>query len=100
MRWHRTLWFSVVLALTFISSLAHAQMRVSAAPAGPAKAVALAAIQQADHPCGTVNDAVRTQDGGIRAVCSNGEVYRVFTVQGKTVAMKCSAVVKLGVSGC
>jgi hypothetical protein len=40
------------------------------------------------------------KDGSIRAVCSNGEAYRVFTVKGMTVAMKCSAAAKLGVSGC
>ena len=41
---------------------------VTPAPEGTAKAVALAAIQDAEHPCGTVSDAIRHQDGSIRAV--------------------------------
>ena len=100
MRWHRLPPLPIALALMCTASFADAQMKVTPAPAGPPKEVALAAIQDADHPCGTVVEAVRTQDGGIRAVCSNGELYRVFTVQGRTVAMRCSAARKLGVSGC
>lgn len=73
---------------------------VGPAPSGSARMVASAAIQDADHPCGRVTDAFRTDTGGIRATCSNGEIYRVFTVQGRTVAMKCSAAVAMGISGC
>ena len=94
-----TLLMLVVVAVE-IPSPVHGQMNISPAPQGNPKAVATLAITDADHPCGTVRDAVRLNDGGIRAVCSNGEAYRVFTVQGKVVAMRCSAAAKLGVSGC
>jgi hypothetical protein len=86
--------------ITAMTPLAHGQAQIGPAPPGPAKAVAATAIRDADHPCGTVFDAIRLDSGGIRATCSNGETYRVFTVQGKVVAMRCSAVAKLGVSGC
>jgi hypothetical protein len=57
------------------------------------------AINDAGHPCGSVANAVRPPSGGIHAACSNGETYRIFTLQGKTVAMRCSAVRSLGIEG-
>lgn len=78
----------------------HSQTKIGPAPAGSPKTVAAAAIRDADHPCGNVRDAIRLDTGGIRAVCSNGETYRIFTVDGKVVAMRCSAAARLGVSGC
>ena len=89
---------ALFLGFTLVSTV-HAQT-IGPAPKGPAEQVAIAAIKDADHPCGTVVRAARTDSGGIRAVCSNGETYRVFTVDGRLVAMKCSAAAKLGVSGC
>ncbi len=50
------------------------------APQGAPKSIATAAIQDADHPCGAVLDAIRLSDGSIRAVCSNGEAYLVFSL--------------------
>ncbi len=50
------------------------------APQGAPKSIATAAMKNADHPCGTVLDAVRLSDGSIRAVCSNGEAYLVFSL--------------------
>src|SRR5262245_48586608 len=92
-----TMGFALLLT---VSSAAHGQTRIGPAPAGSPKLVAAAAIKDADHPCGRLLDAVRLPEGSIRAVCSNGEAYRIFTVDGKVVAMKCSAAARLGVSGC
>jgi hypothetical protein len=64
------------------------------------RAIAASAISAAGHPCGTVTSAARTPSGGIRAVCSNGDTYRIVEVQGKTLAMRCSAVKAIGVEGC
>jgi hypothetical protein len=89
---------ALFLGFTLVGSV-HAQA-IGPAPKGPAEQVAMAAIKDTGHPCGTVVRAARTDNGGIRAVCSNGEAYRVFTVNGQLVAMKCSAAAKLGVSGC
>lgn len=74
----------------------------SAAPIGGPEQVAAAAIEDAGHPCGEISAAVRVpKDGSILAVCTNGERYRVFTMERVgTVAMKCSAAEKLGVKGC
>jgi len=95
----RMLGIGLVVAMG-IAPPAHTQITITPAPPGAPKPIAAAAIRDADHPCVTVLVAVRLADGSIRAVCSNGEVYRIFTVQGKVVAMKCSAAAKLGVSGC
>ena len=62
--------------------------------------IATTAITDADHPCGVVVNASRLKDGSIRAVCSNGEAYRVSVLQGGLVALRCSAAARLGVSGC
>ncbi len=50
------------------------------APQGAPKSIATAALKDADHPCGAVLDAIRLSDGSIRAVCSNGEAYLVFSL--------------------
>jgi hypothetical protein len=50
------------------------------APQGAPKSIAIAAIKDTDHPCGAVLDAIRLSDGSIRAVCSNGEAYLVFSL--------------------
>ena len=42
--------------------------------------------------CPTVTLAERISDGTIAADCSNGERFRIFVFQGKTLAMRCSAV--------
>jgi hypothetical protein len=94
----RTTAATLFLGFTLVSSV-HAQT-IGPAPKGPAEQVAMAALTDAGHPCGTVVRATRTDSGGIRAVCSNGEAYRVFTVNGQLVAMKCSAAAKQGVSRC
>jgi hypothetical protein len=73
---------------------------IGAAPKGSATQVAAAAIKDADHPCGRVVQAMRRDSGDIRAICSNGEAYRVFAIEGRTVALRCSAAARLGVSGC
>ena len=91
---------TLAVALNMASSPVYGQAKIGPAPPGDPKSVASAAIREADHPCGRVLDAVRLNTGGIRAVCSNGDAYRVFTVEGKVVAMKCSAAARLGISGC
>lgn len=95
-----TLTLIATLLATKTTAHAQTQMTVGPAPAGPPKSVAAAAIKDADHPCGIVSSATRLDSGGIRAVCSNGEAYRIFTVQGRVVAMRCSAAARIGVSGC
>jgi len=90
---------AVLVAGSF--TLAHAQLPATGpAPAGKPETVALAAIKAAEHPCPKVVSAERLKDGAVRAVCSNGESFRVFGFQGEVVAMNCSAARKLGVAGC
>lgn len=78
----------------------HGQVAIGAAPLGEPKIVAASAIRDAGHPCGKVLSAVRRSEGDVRAVCSNGETYRIFTVKGEAIAMRCSAAAKIGVTGC
>jgi hypothetical protein len=60
--------------------------------------IATMAIRDADHPCGTVTSAVRSPRGtGIWALCSNGERYGIIEIQGKTLAMRCSALKAMGI---
>jgi hypothetical protein len=47
---------------------------------GAPQSIATAAMKDSDHPCGAVLDAIRLSDGSIRAVCSNGEAYLVFSL--------------------
>ena len=70
---------------------------------GNAVAVAQAVIrdnfERSDCPSVTTAQRVGV-DGSIKAACSNGETFRVFRLNGKAVAMKCSAAARLGVAGC
>lgn len=89
---------SLIAGLTF-SHRPFAQS-VGPAPSGDPKKVATTVIKTAEHPCPRVTAAQRSEDGGIRASCSNGELYRVFSVQSNPVALRCSEARKLGVKGC
>jgi hypothetical protein len=77
-----------------------AAAQVGTAPYGEPKKVAADVIAKAEHPCGRVTAAVRTNDGGILAQCSNGERYLIATINGMPFALKCSAARKLGVNAC
>src|SRR5450631_2592779 len=85
-----------------------ASVAFGAAPEGEPKTVAWRIIQANFEPkdCPKITSASRLGDGSIRAACSNGETYRISTVfdgkRGKMLelAMKCSAAVKYGVTGC
>lgn len=93
---------ALLITAVLLAAPAAAQVVPLAAPAGDAAAVAGSAILAAEHPCGKVASASRLRDGTIRALCSNGEAYRVMRVKGmaETVALKCSAAAKLGISDC
>lgn len=88
-----------IALLAFASSAALAQT-IGPAPSGDPKAVASRAIADAEHPCPKVKAATRNSDGSVSAVCSNKEDYRVFSIDGKAITMRCSAARKMGVSGC
>jgi RNA polymerase subunit RPABC4/transcription elongation factor Spt4 len=62
--------------------------------------VATGAIRDAGHPCALVTSSSKMSDGSIRALCSNGESYRVSLIGGRFVAMRCSAARQLGITGC
>lgn len=91
-------WLILALCvMTFASALA---ATMGPAPTGDPKAVSVRAIAAAKHPCPTVVRASRNPDGSVSAVCSNKEDYRIFSLDGQSIVMKCSEVRKLGVSGC
>ncbi len=75
---------------------------MSPAPAGDAAAVSLRIIHDnfAGRTCPRIRQARRLSDGSIRTTCSNGEAFRVFTLDGEAVALRCSAAAELGIQGC
>lgn len=76
---------------------------VSLPPGSPTE-VARRAINENGRVCGALTSATALNDGTIRAVCSNGQSYRVFAVEKDAqvvlLAMDCEAARRLGVSGC
>jgi hypothetical protein len=86
------------LIATFSTIVCGAGVSVGPAPSGDAKAVAAKALREAEHPCPKVTSATRAQDGSIKAYCSNHEDYLIASLNGTTIAMRCSAARKLGVS--
>ncbi len=95
--------FSILIGVVGLMILVNSGGRDESKPAplteNPEIRIATIAINGAEHPCGTVVSATRSA-GGIRALCSNGETYAIVEIQGKTLAMRCSAVRALGIEGC
>lgn len=79
-----------------------AQIRTEPAPAGNEFLIAYAAITDAGQSCPKLSSANRLKDGSIRALCSNGQAYRISRIRGyaKTVSMSCSAAASMGIGGC
>jgi hypothetical protein len=90
--------FVLVTVAMAWSAPAFAQFQFEKAAAGDPVIVAFSVINSKfeDEDCPSVKGANRLSDGSILAVCSNGERFRV----GADIAMKCSAVEKLGIAGC
>jgi tetratricopeptide (TPR) repeat protein len=69
------------------------------APDGDPKVVARSVISLDFDPpdCPSVARAARLEDGSIIAACSNGETFRIFALQDKQLALRCSAADHLGI---
>src|SRR6266536_1412987 len=79
------------LIAAFSTIACGASVSVGPAPAGDAKVVATKALRDAEHPCPRVTSATRAQDGSIKAYCSNREDYLIASLNGSTIALRCSA---------
>ena len=94
----------VYLALVcWLAFAVPAYAQLEAAPDGEPTMVAQHAIERAGFQgrvCSLVVSAQRVGDGSIKAICNDQETFRVFSVGGKALAMRCSAARKLGVEGC
>ena len=94
----------VVVAITIFFCLPANAIDTGPAPAGNPFVVALKLIRDnfEKSDCPSVTKAKRIGDGSIKASCSNGETFRIFTVVqlNKAVAMKCSVAKEMGVPGC
>ena len=84
------------------SNFALAKMTLGPAPEGDPITVSAKVIHSNFDrgTCPKVVESIRMRDGGLRAVCSNAEVFRVFVVNSKTIAMRCSVANAIGVEGC
>lgn len=88
---------AALLIAMFSTVVGGAGVSVGPAPSGNAKDVATRVLREAEHPCPKVTSATRAQDGSIKAYCSNREDYLIASLNGATVALRCSAARKLGV---
>jgi hypothetical protein len=71
------------------------------APDGDPAKIALQAIKDAGHACGSIRTASRAEDGSIATVCTAGQRYRITSLSnGIAYPMNCTEVDKLGISGC
>ena len=93
---------AAIVAATASATATRAQTTViGPAPSGDPVKVAGKMISDAEHPCPALRSAVRLDDGSIRAVCSNGETYRLGTINGRDMALRCSVAAKLlGIKDC
>ena len=75
---------------------------IGPAPSGDADAIATKVIKDNFdvRDCPKIVQAGRDGDGSIKAKCSSGEEFRIFTLKGKAMATKCSAIKAMGIDGC
>lgn len=92
----------VATAVTALMTTSLACAQFSRAPNGESAEVAQQIIQDnfSSDACPLVVDARRLGDGTITATCNNDETFRVFSMNGTGVAMRCAAARELGISGC
>jgi hypothetical protein len=92
----------VVTALYVSMPPTLAQVGIGPAPDGEPTVVAQGIIRENFDPpdCPLVTRAFRLGDGSIKSFCNNGESYRIFSINAKNYAMRCSVVNKLGPAGC
>jgi hypothetical protein len=90
---------AAVIGFLAFTDAGFAQMRP--APDGESAVIAQRIIMENFDPpdCPLVIQAVRLGDGSIKALCNNRETYRIFSVNSKNLAMRCSVANKLG-AGC
>lgn len=93
---------AVTIAATLLMSSALAYAQFSRAPNGEPAEVAQQIIQDnfPSDACPLVVDARRLGDGTITATCNNDETFRVFSLDGNGVAMRCAAARQMGITGC
>jgi Flp pilus assembly protein TadD len=96
---YRTAVLAGFLTFAAVPALA-AQLSVEPAPEGDPKVVAAAVISQTFDTsyCPSVARARRLDDGSIKAACSNGEIFWIFAIRNKPLALRCSIAESLGVS--
>lgn len=99
MRARGLVWMTLACLFSFPIN---AQVQVGPAPNGDAAVIALRVILENFDPpdCPKIQSAYRMHDGGIHAVCTNQEIFRVFSVNGQDIAMRCSALRRMGISAC
>ena len=102
----RTVTLATVLALLAAGPIATARAQappsIGAAPAGNPVTIAQRAIHAnfERSVCDHVTQAQRLPNGSIHSTCDTGEVFRVFEIGGRVVAMRCAAAARYGVEGC
>jgi hypothetical protein len=90
--------FSIISGV--LVSLPVAAQDLGAAPLGDPGVVATQVLVNAKHPCPKIKAAQRNSDGTISALCTNNEDYRLFSLDGKPIAMRCSVIREMGIGGC
>jgi hypothetical protein len=91
----------LAIVLTGIAAAAPAaSSRVNPAPSGDPLEIASDALAQAKSSCGKVIKATRFKDGVVEAICSSGDRYLVFTLNGITMTKRCTFATTLGIHDC
>lgn len=93
---------ALLAASPFAAASAQAQPSIGAAPPGNPVTIAQRAIHAnfERSVCEHVTRAERLPNGSIHGTCNTGEVFRVFEIGGRVVAMRCAAAARYGVEGC
>ena len=97
---------ATVLALIAAGPIAAARAQappsIGAAPPGNPVSIAQRVIHAnfERSVCEHVTEARRLPNGSIHSICNTGEVFRVFEIGGRVVAMRCAAAARYGVEGC
>jgi hypothetical protein len=73
---------------------------VGPVPQGDPISLAERMISDAGHSCPELRAADLYGDGSVHATCTNGETYRLVTINGMPLALRCRALTMMGFVGC
>jgi len=83
-----------------VAMTAAGRLELGAVRPGEPLVLAAQAMSRTGQSCRHLASAVRLEDGSIQAMCTDGEKYRITTVNGVEISLNCSRARAMGITNC